>query len=170
MNIYQDRDYPWLKSERRFLEQALAANKKMVGACLGSQLIADALGARVFQNAEIEIGWYPIHFSNEARTRFPNLPETQLALHWHGDTFELPPGALRLAESEACANQGHWFEDRVLGLQFHPKITPEALESWCRIDPPPSGRYTQSATQILDQPTERYTLSHQTLFTLLDEF
>ena len=169
MNIYQDRDYPWLKSERRFLEQAVAANKKMVGACLGSQLIADALGARVMQNPEIEIGWFPIRFSNEARIRFPQLPETQLSLHWHGDTFELPPGAFRLAESEACANQGYWFDDRVLGLQFHPEITPEALESWCRIDPPPTGRYTQTPTQILAQPPERYSLSHQTLFTLLDE-
>jgi len=169
MNIYQDRDHPWLKAERQFLERAVAAKKKMVGACLGSQLIADALGARVTQNAHLEIGWHPVRFSAEARQRFPALPESQLALHWHGDTFELPPGTIRLAESEACANQGYWHEQGILGLQFHPEITPELLEVWCKVDAPQPGGYVQATAQILDQPAGSFAGSHRTLFTLLDE-
>ncbi|HEY5791807.1 MAG TPA: type 1 glutamine amidotransferase [Chthoniobacterales bacterium] len=168
MNIYQYRDHPWLKPERRFLEKAISAGKKLAGACLGSQLLADALGARVTQNAQVEIGWHPIRFSAEARRRFPALPESQLALHWHGDTFELPEGAIRLAESDACAEQGYWYDDRVLGLQFHPEITPEVLKIWCEVDAPQPGGFVQSPAAILNQAEERYAESHRTLFTLLD--
>lgn len=169
MNIYEYRNHPWLKPERQFLEKALSARKKMVGACLGSQLIADALGSRVTQNAKMEVGWHPVRFSSEARKRFPALPESQLALHWHGDTFELPRGAMRLATSDACGEQGYWFADHVLGLQFHPEITPELLKIWCEVDAPNTGEFTQDVAQILSQPPESFSRSHETLFALLDE-
>jgi len=169
MNIYEYRNHPWLKPERQFLEKALSAKKKMVGACLGSQLIADALGSRVTQNVEMEIGWHPVQFSAEARERFPSLPVSQLALHWHGDTFELPKGALRLAASAACGEQGYWFADHVLGLQFHPEITPEILKIWCEVESLQPGGFVQTHSEILDAPIENYARSHQTLFTLLDE-
>lgn len=169
MNIYEYRNHPWLKPEREFLEKAIAARKKMVGACLGSQLIADALGSRVTQNAHLEIGWHPVRFTEEARQRFPSLPASQLALHWHGDTFELPDGAIRLATSEACGEQGYWMGDHILGLQFHPEITLEIVKIWCEVDAPVAGGFVQSAGTIQAQAAEAYRQSHQTLFALLNE-
>src|SRR5271170_2467499 len=76
MNIYQYRDWPWLKPESAFIKYALADEKKVVGICLGAQLIADVLGARVFQNAEHEIGWFPVTWTAEARAAFPDMPSS----------------------------------------------------------------------------------------------
>ncbi len=125
MNIYQDRDYPWLRTERNLIRSALEQGKRVVGICLGSQLIADALGSRVHQNAEYEIGWLPLTFTDEGRDTFPGLPPTATVLHWHGDTFELPQGATRLAMSPGCAEQGFVIKKKCLGLQFHFEVDPD---------------------------------------------
>lgn len=170
MNIYQDRLYPWLAAERRFLEAHVAAGKPAVGICLGAQLLADALGGRVHQNAEIEIGWFPVEFTAEARARFPFLPPTLEALHWHGDTFELPAGATRLATSAGCANQGFVFGDRVLALQFHPEVKPgvvaDLVEAFAHELAPAA--FVQSAEQILAASESTYATAHGTLRALLD--
>jgi GMP synthase-like glutamine amidotransferase len=126
MNVYQYRDYPWLPSEKRFIAEAVAARKAVLGVCLGAQLLADVLGARVYQNAEKEIGWFPVQFIYRL-SPFDRFPAQCTVFHWHGDTFDLPPGARRIAQSDACANQGFIHGDRLVGLQFHVEVSPETV-------------------------------------------
>ncbi len=133
MNLHQHRDFPWLVEEKRFLKEALAAGRKTFGVCLGAQLIANALGAEVYQNPEKEIGWFGVEFTPEARARFSGLaglPESLPVLHWHGDTFELPRGATRLAESRWCANQGFTWGETALALQFHLEAGAAECRAW----------------------------------------
>jgi GMP synthase-like glutamine amidotransferase len=124
MNIYQYRDWPWLKPESAFIKSVLDRGKPVMGMCLGAQLIADALGARVVQNEHIELGWLPVTWTDEARAFFPELPASSTVLHWHGDTFGLPSGATRLAASEGCPEQGYVIPGKCLGLQFHMEVDP----------------------------------------------
>jgi len=129
MNIYEDDKYPWLNSEKDFIEAAIKKNKIVIGICLGSQLIADVLGSKVYKGQEKEIGWYPITMTTEAK-KYPFFAlNTQCfnVFHWHGDTFDLPPGAVRLAYSEVCSNQAFIYGEKVLGLQFHLESTKESI-------------------------------------------
>jgi GMP synthase-like glutamine amidotransferase len=129
MNIYEDDKYPWLNSEKHFIEAAIEKNKVVIGICLGSQLIADVLGSKVYKGQEKEIGWYPITMTPEAQNYpvFAAIPQSMNVFHWHGDTFDLPSDAVRLAYSEACANQAFIYGDKVLGLQFHLESTKESV-------------------------------------------
>jgi GMP synthase (glutamine-hydrolysing) len=127
MNIYQYRDYPFLQPETAFLKEALEKGKKMIGICLGAQLMAHVLGSTVVQAKEQEIGFYPVYFTPEARTLIPSLPERAEAFHWHGDTYTLPAGCVRLAYSEPCPEQGFVFQDQVLALQFHAELGPTEI-------------------------------------------
>ena len=138
--------------EKRFLAATIEARKPVLGICLGAQLLADVLGGKVFQNAEKEIGWYPVRIIDHAPP-FAHFPETLTPMHWHGDTFTLPTGARRVAESEATANQAFVFGDRIVGLQFHPEtaaITPSDLEG---LKTPP-GRFVQTREQLLATPAD----------------
>ncbi len=126
MNIYQHRDFPWLVPEKQWLAATIAAGKCVLGVCLGGQLIADVLGAKVWQNPEREIGWFPVRMISRAGP-LADLPEQLMVFHWHGDTFQIPPGAERLGESDACANQAFVVGDRVVGLQFHLEVTPTSV-------------------------------------------
>ncbi|MEH2122766.1 type 1 glutamine amidotransferase [Nostoc sp.] len=129
MNVYEDDKYPWLIWEKHFIEEAIKKNKIVIGICLGSQLIADVLGSKVYKGQEKEIGWYPIQVTTEAQNSavFASFPAFLTVFHWHGDTFNLPPGAVRLASSEVCANQAFIYGDRVLGLQFHLESTQDSV-------------------------------------------
>ncbi|HSC68357.1 MAG TPA: amidotransferase [Cellvibrio sp.] len=153
MGIYDEAIYPWLADEKILIKNAIAAGKIVLGICLGAQLIADVLGAKVTRNAYKEIGWLPINISPAATSHpvaqvFARHPEV---FHWHGDTFALPPRAVHLASSEGCANQAYCYADKVFGFQFHLETTPEsarALIEHCAEDIDGS-RYTQSAQIIL---------------------
>ena len=125
MNIYQHRDHPWLVAEKEWLAAAIAQGKRVLGVCLGGQLIADVLGGRVVQNPQKEIGWWPVRVVAHSPL-FAGFPAGSVVFHWHGDTFTIPPGATRVAESDACANQAFIFGDRVVGLQFHLEVAPES--------------------------------------------
>ncbi|MEH2165240.1 MAG: type 1 glutamine amidotransferase [Nostoc sp.] len=129
MNIYEDDKYPWLILEKHFIQEAIKKNKIVIGICLGSQLIADVLGSKVYKGQEKEIGWYPIKMTTEAQKSsvFASFHASLTVFHWHGDTFELPLGAVRLASSEVCANQAFIYGDRVLGLQFHLESTQDSV-------------------------------------------
>jgi GMP synthase-like glutamine amidotransferase len=98
--------------------------------CLGAQLIAKAFGASVYKNPYREIGWFPVERINSSEQNWEKtlLPEQAEVFHWHGETFELPKGAIHLASSKACPNQAFLFEKRILGLQFHLEITREGVE------------------------------------------
>ena len=152
MSVHQHRDFPWLPTEKRFISDAIEAGKPVLGICLGAQLLADALGGKVFQNEEKEIGWFPVRMIDRAPP-FAHFPETLMTMHWHGDTFTLPAGARRVAESDATANQAFVFGDRIVGLQFHPEIaaiTPADLDG---LKTPP-GRWVQTREQLLATPAD----------------
>lgn len=130
MNIYDDASYPWLKTERRFIYEALSSGKKILGICLGAQFLADALGSPVSPGTFREIGWYPVHMvRTPADCRlFQDFPASFTAFHWHGDTFAMPKGATHIARSAACESQAFVYQDRVVGLQFHLESTEESVE------------------------------------------
>ncbi len=134
MNIYEDVRYPWLAGERRFIQAAVASGKKILGICLGAQLLADALGSRVYKGAFKEIGWHPVRLTSSASESrlFQAFPSSFHAFHWHGDTFHVPGGAVHIARSAACESQAFVYEDRIVGLQFHLESTEESVEALLR--------------------------------------
>jgi GMP synthase-like glutamine amidotransferase len=122
MNIYEEEKYSWLAKEKELIRNAIEAQKVVLGICLGSQLIADVIGAKVVKNPLKEIGWFPIELTEAAKDLplFENFPDEPMVFHWHGDTFvDLPKEAKIIAQSAGCANQGFIFKDRVIGFQFH---------------------------------------------------
>jgi GMP synthase-like glutamine amidotransferase len=153
MNIYEEKEYPWLRGEKKLIADAVAAGKTVLGICLGAQLLADVLGARVFRNEYKEIGWFPVTLTAAAEQSplFGGLPGTFTAFHWHGDTFDIPPGCIHTAESKACAGQAFEFGGgRVVALQFHLESSVESIERLilhCG-DELTEGKYVQSAGMI----------------------
>jgi GMP synthase (glutamine-hydrolysing) len=121
--------YPWLSEEKKFILHAIEQHKVVLGICLGAQLIAGVLGARVRQNDHREIGWFPIHKTTEADRSCIStaIPDGLHVLHWHGDPFDLPEGAVHLWRSQACENQGFMVDGRIVGLQFHLEMTHNGL-------------------------------------------
>lgn len=126
MGIHDFGQHPWLTEEKAFIRQAIDTGTRILGICLGAQLLADVLGARVYPGPQKEIGWHSLRRAEDAP---PFLPEELIAFHWHGDTFDIPDGAVRLASSQACVNQGFIFNDRVVALQFHLETTPKSMEA-----------------------------------------
>jgi GMP synthase-like glutamine amidotransferase len=129
MNIYEDDKYPWLAREKEFIRRAIACDKIVLGICLGAQLMADVLGGTVQRNEYREIGWFPVDLTKEGTMSpiFSVLPQRFVALHWHGDTFEIPPGAVRTAESRACINQA-FVKGKAIGLQFHLESSRDSID------------------------------------------
>jgi GMP synthase-like glutamine amidotransferase len=152
MNIYEEDKYPWLVREKEFIRQAIACDKIVLGICLGAQLIADVLGSSVRKNEYREIGWFPVSLTEEgARSPiFSVLPERFVALHWHGDTFGIPPGATRTAESRACANQA-FVKGKAIGLQFHLESSRDSIDHLLEncADELTDGPFVQSAEELL---------------------
>jgi GMP synthase (glutamine-hydrolysing) len=120
----------------RVLERAIAAGTPVLGVCLGSQLIAKTLGARVYRNSAPEIGWFDIHFTQAADSDllFTGLNRAETVFHWHSYTFDLPAGAELLARSDRTDRQAFRFGRSVYGLQFHLEVTAEMIINWCEED------------------------------------
>ncbi len=152
MNIYEEEKYPWLSSEKNFIAEAIADKKIVLGVCLGSQLIADVLGGKVSKNKHKEIGWFPVTLTKEARTSsiFGSFPPAFTAFHWHGDTFSIPSGAVRIAQSKACANQAFEY-GRTIGLQFHIEYSAKSIDLMFRncADEIVEGRYIQKPDETI---------------------
>lgn len=127
MSVNDERQYPWLSAEKRFIGEAVRHGTPLVGVCLGAQLIASALGAKVYPNVTKEIGWLPIEAVAHGGDAF-RFPARQTVFHWHGETFDLPPGAVHLARSAACANQAFQIGKSVIGMQFHLETTPATAD------------------------------------------
>jgi len=159
MSVHDEARYPWLRAEKAFLREAIARGKSVLGVCLGAQLIAHVLGARVYPNPEKEIGWHPITaVPVTAGASAFRLPQEQEAFHWHGETFDLPPGSVHLARSAACENQAFQVGEKVIGLQFHLETTVDsarALVTNCRADLQ-TGPWVQCEEAILAASAERY--------------
>ena len=130
MSVNDEQRFAWLRPEKRLIADAIGADKIVVGICLGAQLIASAAGSRVAAGNK-EIGWYPVRKCSPAAGSGPlsAAPREFMALHWHGETFELPTGAVRLAETDGCPNQAFQLGPRVLGLQFHLEIGIDGVQA-----------------------------------------
>ena len=175
MGAYEEEKFPWLMAEKEFLRQAFARGKKILGLCLGCQLLADALGGRAFRHTCKEFGWQPIETLPEAKDWFGSDGCIFYAFQWHGDTYSLPPGAIQLARNKATEQQAFLLKgpagDQVLGLQFHLEWTEQmAREAISEPDvaPPPS-EFVQSPEEILSD-LSLYESAKKRFFTLMDRF
>lgn len=158
MSVNDEDSIPWLVSEKRFIRKAVASGMPVLGICLGAQLIASAMGARVYRNAVKEIGWFPVYGVSSGDSSVFRFPPSEKVFHWHGETFDLPPGAVRIAGSDGCENQAFQLGRSVIGLQFHLETTPEAaqaLVSNCRDELVPA-KYIQTEEEILSAGPDRY--------------
>ncbi|MDX2480518.1 MAG: type 1 glutamine amidotransferase [Desulfuromusa sp.] len=171
MGVHDENEYPWLKREKNFIQQAIAADKKVLGVCLGAQLIAAVLGAKVYKNRHREIGWFNIDRSSAADTTILSsaLPQQAEVFHWHGDTFDIPFGAELLASSDACKNQGFILDNRVIGFQFHLETTLELARALINnsADELDRSRYVQAEKEILANP-QKFSRLNQIMSAVLD--
>lgn len=170
MSVNDEDRFPWLASEKQFIREVVAAGTPVLGICLGAQLIASAMGAQIYRNPLKEIGWFPIQSVPADDPSVFAFPPSATVFHWHGETFDLPPGAIRLAGSDGCENQAFQLGRSVIGLQFHLETTPEsarAIITHCRGELLP-GPYVQTEAQILSAEPERYTTIHRLMGDVLD--
>ena len=171
MGVYDDRQFHWLKKERSYINDAINQNKTVLGICLGSQLIAAAMGAKVYPNQLKEIGWFNISITEQGKSNwlFDGFDSTFKVFHWHGDTFDLPDNAIHLASSKACKNQAFIINNKVLGLQFHFEVTAESLKNMVENgkDELQPAAYIQTDKQILDQ-TEHIAANNLKMISVLD--
>jgi GMP synthase (glutamine-hydrolysing) len=129
MGVYEAEQYPHLRDERRLIESALAQGRPVLGVCLGSQLLASVLGADVRPGAQKEIGWYPVSLEPAAGgdRLFGEAPRSFTALHWHGDIFDLPAGAVGLARSALTSQQAFCYGGLAWGVLFHLEVSSRQL-------------------------------------------
>ena len=172
MGVHDGDQYSWLNDELRFIREAISRDKSVLGVCLGAQMIAKALGAEVRKHSCTEIGWFPILFEDVfLGTPLGQKLDRQMdVLHWHGDTFATPPGAMRIAGSEACANQGFLYEGRVLGLQFHLEMGVEEVDVMTEHfkDELLPEKFVQGGEEIKARTTESAAPAQRALFSILD--
>jgi GMP synthase (glutamine-hydrolysing) len=153
MSVHDEFEHVWLKAEKWFIRQVIDAGKPLLGICLGAQLIAEVLGATVSKGREKEIGWFPITLDDDfALTDLGRrLPHQAEVFHWHGETFSIPAGALPIASSAACENQGFIYNDAIIALQFHLETTRISAESIIdnSRDELTDGEYIQAEDEML---------------------
>lgn len=177
MSVNDDDLYPWLIAEKQWIRHFIELGKPIIGLCLGGQLIASCLGATVRKNHIKEIGWWRIR----SRKVVPSIhdifsfPESITAFSWHGDTFDLPEGALWLASSDACAHQAFQYRTRVLGFQFHPEITSQNLKMFLSDNGYDAmtadshlNEYVQTPEQMTNVSDSDFNISNQLLESALD--
>ncbi len=135
MSVYEQGQYPWIKLELQAIQECLQKNLPVLGICLGAQILAYAAGGKVLKGPQPEVGWYPVQFSFEGRMDplLLGLPNEIMAFHWHGDTFTLPPGAVRLAESASYPHQIFKLGTNAYGFQCHLETTEEMIKNWISI-------------------------------------
>lgn len=173
MSVWETERYPWLREEKRFLAHVYDAGIPILGICLGAQLLAEHLGARVAPGPAKEIGWHMLSANPAAQSTWLGeaLPEAFVSFLWHGDFFDLPPGAVPVAASEAHPIQA-FVHGASLGLQFHLEVT----ASWARrlierdahelVD----GPFIQSAAEIESAPDTHYDRNHRLLDRVMDRW
>jgi GMP synthase-like glutamine amidotransferase len=168
MGVYDHDQYPWLETEMAYIREAIQQGKRVLGICLGSQLIAAALGAKVYPNQQKEIGWLPVHFE-KVPPLADFMPVTATVFHWHGDTFDLPENAKVFASTPACRNQAFVYGEKTVGLQFHFEATEASVTEMLE-----HGRselvedtYIQREAEII-AGNGHIALNNQLMFSLLD--
>lgn len=172
MGVQDSDQYPWILSELEFIKEAIHCGKIVIGVCLGSQLIASALGARVYKNAEPEIGFWPVKFTTKAQQDvvFRHFPEELNVMHFHFDTFDLPEGAVAMANTSVTAVQAFRYGNNVFALQFHSELTESNVSVFINELTPEivHGTFVQSPAEML-QKTEYCRLNNQILSKFLDQ-
>lgn len=171
MSVNDEKEYPWLKDEKKYIETVIKNDKKVLGICFGAQLLADILGAKVYRTEYPEVGWHEIQLLKEAGEScvFKDLPDKFISFLWHNDTFEIPSGCIRSARSEACRNQAFVYENRIVALQFHPEFLFENIKQLLEdygnliVESP----YSQHPEDILSQK-DRAADSNNILKSILD--
>ena len=174
MNVEEEEKFLWLKEEKKFIRQAIEAGKKVIGICLGSQLIAAALCTKVYKGKETEIGFFPVSFADEAlqNSLFNHFTNSYNVFHWHGDTFDLPANAQLIASTNTCKHQAYLIGSNVLGLQFHFEMNETVIEDMLLHDGhelEEKGCFIQTKEQI----RSNYNILAQNkkdIFLLLDKF
>lgn len=173
MSVWDDTRHPWLIDEKRLIEGVLRSEKPVLGICLGAQLLADVLGAPTYPGPHAEIGWFDVTAAPESR-RHPVgqvLPDRFETFLWHGDTFDLPTGALRIAGSAAFANQGFLWGP-AMALQFHLEVRPDWVRRIADRDAEQltEGRFSQPAETVLAREQAVYRANNELLDRLLDRW
>ncbi len=171
MAVYDEQEYDWMYAEKRFIEKTITAGKTVIGICLGAQMIADVLGAKVYKNKEKEIGWFPVYGTAEAQNHplFDFIAPELSVFHWHGDTFALPHSAVHLFYSEATRNQAFIYAEKVIGLQFHFEANAGSINQMvenglAELTP---GEYIQSVEEIGSE-LHRIEQNNQIMFEILN--
>ena len=133
-SVYDETDFPTLKAELHLIESALKENRPVLGICLGSQLLASALGAKVYKGTRREVGWYPVRLTSDAINDrlLAGIPEEFTAFHWHGDIFDLPRDTVALASSEISPVQAFRYGDKVYGFLCHLEVSETSVQSMVR--------------------------------------
>ena len=171
MSVGDEDDHPWLKTEKQFIRHCIDQSIPVLGVCLGAQLIAEVLGAPVTKNAHREIGWFPLSVNPVLKsTAIADIfPDGLNVFHWHGDTFAIPPGAVLIASSEACRNQGFIVNDRIVALQFHIETTPQSASALIEncADELDGSQYVQSGAEMVAGP-QRFDTVNRVVYQLLD--
>lgn len=169
MGVHDESEHPWMRGEKHLVAAALEANQPVLGVCLGAQMIAHVSGARVYRNRFQEIGWFSVEATDEGTERMA-LPRRFHAFHWHGDTFQLPAGAVQLARTDGCEQQMFMIGDRVLGIQFHLEAGPDEIAGMLgAAGDLPEGPYVQSVETIKDS-ARACAESHRLLEAVLDRW
>lgn len=168
MGVYEQDQYPWMKAEFDFIEKCIQQNKIVLGICLGAQLIAHVLGAKVYPNLHKEIGWFSVQKVKHDCKVFKDFPDVLDVFQWHGDTFDIPHRANLIMSSEACINQAFIYQQKVLGLQFHLEMHHEAAQILTKncYNQDAIGPYIQKPNDFLNQD-KKFTNSNKYLYQLL---
>jgi GMP synthase-like glutamine amidotransferase len=169
MSVNDEDAFPWLVPEKKFIRDVIASGKPVLGICLGGQLIASAMGARVYANPVKEIGWFPVQGLVSDSGSIFSFPPCLDVFHWHGETFDLPPGATLLARSKGCEHQAFQIGASVMGLQFHLETTPALARDLvmnCRDELVPAA-YVQTAEDMLSAGPGKYASVNQMMAKVL---
>jgi GMP synthase-like glutamine amidotransferase len=174
MNVDEEQKFPWLVQEKEYIRQAIASGKKVIGICLGAQLIASALGNKVYPGNEKEIGFFPIQFTENALKNplFNHFNNPYTVFHWHCDTFDLPENAQLIASTHICKHQAYLIGENVLGLQFHFEMNEAVIQDMLLHD----GHELEEEGNYIQKPADIKVGFHylqqnkKGLFVLLDKF
>lgn len=171
MNVFDFHIHAWMEDEIEWVKDFIALDRPVLGICLGAQIIAASLGEEVYPGPDKEIGWFNLQFfpSLGDFKIFRDLPGAHKVFHWHGDTFNIPEGATRIAASQAFPNQGFIYNNKVIALQFHLEVTPESLRELvenCR-EELVKAPHVQTEKEILSEQ-KYFQTNQEILFQFLD--